>query len=110
MDKETKNTLNEIKEILNKNITLESVFFSEDNDEFQNNVDDMNTDDEIENGDEEFENVNSFEDTVNQIRKTALDGVTAYSSNPSSQEYDFFKKIWNMCDKFVSPKQKTQEE
>lgn len=107
MDKNTRSTINEIKNMMDNRLTLESVFFSEDNDENFGQEEQDYPEESFE--DEEVKNSSNFEETVNAIRKTALDGVTAFSQDPSSQEYDFFKKIWNMCDKIVAPKQKNVE-
>ena len=108
MDKESLKALNEIKNILNKQITLESVFFDEDNsfEENEGTSSDEEYTDDMPNENESLD----FSETVNSIRETALKGVTKFANNPSSQEYDFFKKIWNMCDKFANPKQKDDSE
>ena len=34
----------------------------------------------------------------------ALDGIQEYADDVDSEEYDFFKKIWLMCDKVCSEK------
>ena len=41
---------------------------------------------------------------INQIRMLALDGIQEYADDVDSEEYDFFKKIWLMCDKVCSEK------
>lgn len=53
----------------------------------------------------------SSNDKINQIRMLALDGIQEYADDVDSDEYDFFKKIWLMCDKVCSEKdsEKTNE-
>lgn len=41
---------------------------------------------------------------INQIRSMALEGIQMFADNVDSEEYDFFKKIWLMCDKVMSEK------
>lgn len=41
-------------------------------------------------------------DIIGNIRQLALQGIQAYSQNVDSTEYEFFKKIWLMCDKACS--------
>lgn len=43
-------------------------------------------------------------DKISQIRSIALDGIQEYADDVDSDEYDFFKKIWLMCDKVCSEK------
>lgn len=42
---------------------------------------------------------NETKTIINQMRKMALDGVRALADNPTSEEYQFFKKVWDMTDK-----------
>ena len=44
-------------------------------------------------------------DKVNQIRMIALDGIQEYAENVDDPNYEFFKKIWLMCDKVCSEKE-----
>ena len=46
---------------------------------------------------------------INQIRSMALEGIQMFADNVDSEEYDFFKKIWLMCDKVMSEKDNTKE-
>lgn len=50
--------------------------------------------------------MNQTEDKVNQIRTLALDGIQEYAEEVDSEEYQFFKKVWMMCDKVCSEKDK----
>ena len=59
-------------------------------------------------GDEELP-INQTEDKVNQIRTLALDGIQEYAEQVDSEEYQFFKKVWMMCDKVCSEKDKVSD-
>jgi hypothetical protein len=50
------------------------------------------------------------EDKVNQIRELALSGIQEYAQDVDSKEYDFFKKVWLMCDKVCSEKEEKKGE
>jgi hypothetical protein len=43
---------------------------------------------------------------VDQIRQISLTGIQQFAQDVDSQEYDFFKKVWLMCDKLMSEKEK----
>lgn len=60
--------------------------------------------------DEEMENSVMSDDKINQIRMLALDGIQDYADNVDSEEYDFFKKIWLMCDKVCSSKENSKND
>lgn len=49
------------------------------------------------------------DDKINQIRMLALDGIQDYADDVDSEEYDFFKKIWLMCDKVCSSKESAKD-
>lgn len=48
-------------------------------------------------------------DYVNQIRQLALNGIQQYGQDVDTEEYDFFKKVWLMCDKVMSNKEGQKE-
>lgn len=50
------------------------------------------------------ENQISNDERISQIRDVALGGLQDYAHDVDSEEYQFFKKIWLMCDKAVSEK------
>ena len=52
----------------------------------------------------------SAEEKISQIRSVALEGIQAFAENVDSEEYEFFKKIWLMCDKACSDKENNQKE
>lgn len=41
---------------------------------------------------------------INNIRKIALEGIRELSDNSTSDEYVFFKKVWDMADKVQEAK------
>lgn len=53
--------------------------------------------------------ISQTEDKVNQIRTLALDGIQEYAEQVDSEEYQFFKKVWMMCDKVCSEKDKVSD-
>ena len=45
-----------------------------------------------------------------QVRNMAIEGIEMFKNNVDSEEYDFFKKIWLMCDKVMSEKDNMKDE
>lgn len=54
-------------------------------------------------------NIGQSNDKISQIRALALDGIQDYANDVDSEEYDFFKKIWLMCDKVCSEKEDNKD-
>ena len=50
------------------------------------------------------QDLSSQDDRIAQIREVALSGLQEYAENVDSEMYQFYKKIWLMCDKAVSEK------
>lgn len=48
-------------------------------------------------------------DKINQIRSLALDGIQDFAENVESEEYQFYKKIWLLCDKFCESDKSSSE-
>lgn len=46
---------------------------------------------------------------INNIRKTALEGIRELSDNSTSDEYIFFKKVWDMADKVQEHKKENTQ-
>lgn len=55
------------------------------------------------------ENLASSDERVARIREIALEGLQDYAHNVDSEAYQFYKKIWLMCDKAVSEKDSVGE-
>lgn len=50
------------------------------------------------------ENIARGDERISRIREVALEGLQDYARNVDSEQYQFYKKIWLMCDKAVSEK------
>lgn len=50
------------------------------------------------------------QDYAMQIRQLCLNGIQKYGQEVDSEEYDFYKKIWLMCDKLMSTKESGNKE
>lgn len=126
MDNSTKNTIAEIKNIIGKKMTLESVIFSEDDEEMDSQSlggempMDLGQEPQLSNNDNEIgaekndmSSIGSMmpdiQNKVNTIRRMALEGVTKLSDKPLSPEYEFFKKIFMDCDKLFVAKDKPKQ-
>ena len=46
------------------------------------------------------------EDLINQIRKMALQGMSELADEPQGEKYQCIKKIWMLCDKYVTEDEK----
>ena len=49
-------------------------------------------------------------DRVAQIRKVALDGIQEYANDINSPLYNFYKKIFNECDRVMTDKIKSTQQ
>lgn len=100
-----KQNKSELKEMINEITSIskllnESYIFDEDDDEFY----DENGEDAL------MGDMTTSVDKIGQIRSMALEGIQEYANAVDSEEYEFFKKIWLMCDKVCSEKDKPKEE
>ncbi|UWF82242.1 MAG: hypothetical protein [Bacteriophage sp.] len=127
MDNSTKKTIEEIKNIIGKKQTLESVIFSEDDEEMdaqslggeiptdmgQPEPQIPHTDKGMDDGNNDMSSIGELmpdiQNKVNTIRRMALEGVTKLADKPLSPEYDFFKKIFMDCDKLFVNKDKIKQ-
>lgn len=126
MDDSTKKTIKEIKDMIGKKMTVESVIFSEDDEEMGQQFSDEFSSDmgsveqgmprpekDIDNG-EDMSSIGDMmpdiQNKVNTIRRMALEGVTKLADKPLSPEYDFFKKIFMDCDKLFVNKDKIKQQ
>jgi hypothetical protein len=50
-------------------------------------------------------NLSKSDERIAQIREIALNGLQDYAQDVDSEAYQFYKKIWLMCDKAVSEKE-----
>jgi hypothetical protein len=49
-------------------------------------------------------NIARQDDRITKIREIALQGLQDYAHDVDTEQYQFYKKIWLMCDKAVSEK------
>ena len=60
--------------------------------------------------DEELDNeIPQVNDKLGEIRQLALSGIQEYAQNVDDPNYEVFKKIWMLCDKACSNKDKVSE-
>jgi hypothetical protein len=74
----------------------------EDGSEFHSMEGGMNPDEEQENRDMDL---SKTDERIASIREIALDGLQDYAHDVDCEAYQFYKKIWLMCDKAVSEKE-----
>ena len=99
-----KDTLKEIDAI--SKLLKESYVF----DEEEMTLDDMYMDGEE--GSEEMmdePSVSSSDERINQIRAIALEGIQEFAEDVESEQYQFFKKVWLMCDKVYESGENTEK-
>lgn len=99
-----------------ENLLKEAMNFCEDDSMDEYDMEDEPVDDEYESDVEpemdseldmeETENVDSY---IDNIRKYALNGLSALCDNPESEEYQMLKKIFQMCDKKPEKKESMSE-
>lgn len=88
-------TINEIKGL--EKLLKESYNFEDEGEEY--------SEDEMI-GDETLGNdLSQKDDRIARIREVALEGLQEYAEDVDSDFYQFFKKIWLMCDKAVSDRE-----
>lgn len=110
---DSKQLISEMKQLLSKpKLTVENMIFSDVNEE------DFEKPDEFSDGYEEKkpmenvpeENVNSVDvtDTINKIRQLALQAIAKLADDPTSDQYQLLKKVWNLVDKAFENKDNKQ--
>lgn len=94
---------------LNKSAKILQEAFDFNDDEFHD--EEMPTQEDFEDGEENIQNddmngqdLSQQDDRIARIREVALEGLQEYAENVDSELYQFYKKIWLMCDKAVSEK------
>lgn len=46
---------------------------------------------------------------IDQIRMIALEGIQEFADDVNSEQYEFFKKVWLMCDKVYESGEKEEK-
>lgn len=103
-----KELINEMKQMVHKpKLTLESMIFSgmdetDDNqygDEFETEVEDKPQETDM-----ETKGSIGINGALNKIRQISLEAIAKLADNPTSEEYQILKKIWNTVDKAFESK------
>ena len=109
-------TIEEMKMMLdeNRSLTLENFVMPHEEEQHQgdvmndNSFDEeppmRNTDDNQSEG-EEKDDITGIEKELTQIRKIALSVINRLADQPTCPQYDTMKKIWNMVDKAIEQPQ-----
>lgn len=90
-DMNIKETINEIENL--SKLLRESYVFDDNDSDFSYEEDEQVIDEPIK------DEVKSC-DNISQIRSLALNGIQDFAENVESEEYQFYKKVWLLCDKF----------
>jgi hypothetical protein len=90
MDKKTKEILNEINQQFSY-LKENSIFDDEEMCSSEECIENMDVPEEEDEQD----------DKISSIRSIAFKGLQEFENNVQAPEYDFFKKIWMMCDKMT---------
>jgi len=94
-------TINEIKGL--EKLLKESYNFEDEGEEYSE--DEMIGDETLGNDDNIGNDLSQKDDRIARIREVALEGLQEYAEDVDSDFYQFFKKIWLMCDKAVSDRE-----
>ena len=116
MRNKNRETIEEMKMMLdeNRSLTLENFVMPHEEEQHQgdvmndNSFDEeppmRNTDDNQSEG-EEKDDITGIEKELTQIRKIALSVINRLADQPTCPQYDTMKKIWNMVDKAIEQPQ-----
>ena len=116
MRNKNRETIEEMKMMLdeNRSLTLENFVMPHEEEQHQgdvmndNSFDEeppmRNTDDNQSEG-EENDDITGIEKELTQIRKIALSVINRLADQPTCPQYDTMKKIWNMVDKAIEQPQ-----
>lgn len=110
---DSKQLISEMKQLLSKpKLTVENMIFSDVNEEDFEKPDEFNDgyeeEKEVETVSEESESEVDVTDTINKIRQLALQAIAKLADNPTSEQYQLLKKVWNIVDKAFESKDNKQ--
>ena len=110
---DSKQLISEIKQLLSKpKLTVENMIFSDVNEEDFEKPDEFNDgyeeEKEVETVPEESGSEVDVTDTINKIRQLALQAIAKLADNPTSEQYQLLKKVWNIVDKAFESKDNKQ--
>lgn len=116
MRNKNRETIEEMKMMLdeNRSLTLENFVMPHEEEQHQGDMMNDNsfdedppmhdTDDNYSEG-EEKDDITGIEKELTQIRKIALSVINRLADQPTCPQYDTMKKIWNMVDKAIEQPQ-----
>lgn len=98
--------INEMRKMLSetKKLTLENFIMPEEEEPYGDEAVLRQDDSEMEMPQQS--KISGIEEELTQIRKIALGVINRLADQPTSQQYDTMKKIWNMVDKAIEQPQK----
>ena len=110
---DSKQLISEMKQLLSKpKLTVENMIFSDVNEEDFEKPDEFNDgyeeEKEVETVPEESGSEVDVTDTINKIRQLALQAIAKLADNPTSEQYQLLKKVWNLVDKAFENKDNKQ--
>lgn len=104
MNKKENNLIVEMQQILRKpKLTMENMIFSDVNEDEFDNEDDI--DDEEDFQDSVINKDNNVTEDINKIRQIALQAIAKLANDPTSEQYQLLKKVWNIVDKAFETKE-----
>lgn len=113
MKRDNFSAINEIREMLGttKKLTLESFIMTDEDASYtekevqadetvapQDNVEELPKEEKQEDGDV---NISGIEKELTQIRKIALSVINRLADQPTSEDYNTMKKVWNLVDRAI---------
>ena len=110
---DSKQLISEMKQLLSKpKLTVENMIFSDVNEEDFEKPDEFNDgyeeEKEVETVPEKSGSEVDVTDTINKIRQLALQAIAKLADNPTSEQYQLLKKVWNIVDKAFESKDNKQ--
>lgn len=110
---DSKQLISEMKQLLSKpKLTVENMIFSDVNEEDFEKPEEFNDgykeEKEIETVPEESRSEIDVTDTINKIRQLALQAIAKLADDPTSDQYQLLKKVWNLVDKAFENKDNKQ--
>ena len=106
-DIDSKQLISEMSQMLRKpKLTMENMIFSDVNEDGFEDTEDFSEAQPEENEDIP-QNTNDVDvtDTINKIRQLSLQAIAKLADNPTSEQYQLLKKVWNLVDKSFEAKE-----
>lgn len=104
----SKQLISEMSQMLRKpKLTMENMIFSDVNEDDFENTEDFSEAQQGEENADVPQNANGIDvtDTINKIRQLSLQAIAKLADNPTSDQYQLLKKVWNLVDKSFETKE-----